>query len=72
MFAMARSEDEKLEECFHATLAANLMTVAFSLESVRARLAVEGHPAEAELGQIGNRISEILTLVARGDSKRER
>lgn len=70
ILVVAGSQDEKpmrgitdpeFEPYFHNTLAPDLMAVSFSIESIRARLEVEGHPAEVELRQIENRISEILT-----------
>jgi hypothetical protein len=36
------------------------MTIVFSIESIRARLEVEGHPAEPKLREIQDRLSEIL------------
>jgi hypothetical protein len=54
-------ERQRLEEYFHGTLAPDLMAVAFSIESIHARLEAVGHPTELELRQIEIRISEILT-----------
>lgn len=56
-------EQRRLEMYFHDQLAPELMTLAFSLESTRAQLEVENHPAEAELKAILNRLSEILAPV---------
>jgi signal transduction histidine kinase len=61
---LGRAEErQKFEAYFHDTLAPDLMAVAFSIESIHARLEVEGHPIELELKQIEIRISEILTQV---------
>ena len=59
-------ERQKFEEYFHGMIAPDLMAVAFSIESIRARLEAEGHPIELELQQIEIRISEILTQVREG------
>ena len=53
--------DPEFDSYFHQTLAPDLMAVAFSLESIRADLELEGHPIEPELKRIEMRISEILT-----------
>jgi hypothetical protein len=57
-------EEQRLfETYFHNQLAPDLMTVAFSLESIRAELEAENHPAAAELKEVQNRLSEILAPV---------
>jgi hypothetical protein len=56
-------EQRRLENYFHEQLAPDLMTVAFSLESIRAELEVENHPAASKLREVQNRLSEILAPV---------
>jgi hypothetical protein len=57
-------EEQRLFEAyFHNQLAPDLMTVAFSLESIRAELEAENHPAEAKLRKVQTRLSEILAPV---------
>ena len=66
-------ERQRLASYFHDRLAPDLMTVVLSIETVRQRLEMEGHPAEAELKVTRDSLSkmvqpireEILNLVRR-------
>jgi hypothetical protein len=56
-------EQQRLEMYFHDRLAPELMALAFSIESIRAQLEADGHPAEPKLREIRDRMSEILAPV---------
>ena len=56
-------EQRRLEMYFHDRLAPELMALAYSIESIRAQLEADGHPAEPQLREVQNRLSEILAPV---------
>jgi hypothetical protein len=56
-------EQRRLENYFHEQLAPELMALAFSIESIRAQLEAENHPAEPKLREVRDRLSEILAPV---------
>jgi signal transduction histidine kinase len=56
-------EQQRLEIYFHDRLAPDLMAVAFSIESIRAQLEADGHPAEPKLREVQDRLSGILAPI---------
>jgi signal transduction histidine kinase len=56
-------EQRRLENYFHEQLAPDLMALAFEIESIRAQLEAENHPAEPKLREIRDRLSEILAPI---------
>jgi signal transduction histidine kinase len=56
-------EQHRLEIYFHDQLAPDLMALAFSIESIRAQLEADGHPAEPKLREVQDRLSEILAPI---------
>jgi signal transduction histidine kinase len=56
-------EQRRLEMYFHDHLGPELMSLAFSIESIRAQLEAENHPAEPKLREVCDRLSEILAPV---------
>jgi Histidine kinase len=56
-------EQQRVEMYFHDRLAPDLMALAFSIESIRAQLEADGHPAEPKLREIQDRLSKILVLI---------
>ena len=53
-------ERERLAVYFHCQLAPDLMTVAFSIESVRAELEAENHHAALKLKEVLERLTEMI------------
>ena len=67
----------QLETYFHDRLAPELLAMGFSIESIRAQLEADGHPAEPKLREVQNRLSEILApmhqaIVSRNDGPEPR
>ena len=56
-------EQQRVEMYFHDSLAPDLMALAFTMESIRAELEADGHPAEPKLRGVLERLSEILAPV---------
>jgi hypothetical protein len=56
-------EQQRLEMYFHDQLGPELMELAFSIESIRAQLEADCHPAEPKLREVQNRLSEILAPI---------
>jgi signal transduction histidine kinase len=53
-------ERQRLSDYIHHRLGPEVMAVTFSIESLRTRLEQEKHPAEAELKQIEDRLSDVF------------
>jgi hypothetical protein len=53
-------ERERLSAYFHCQLAPDLMTLAFSIESVRAELEAENHDAALKLKEVLERLTEMI------------
>ena len=53
-------ERERLSVYFHCQLAPDLMTLAFSIESVRAELEAENHHAALKLKEVLERLTEMI------------
>lgn len=56
-------EQRRLETYFHDQLGPELTALAFSIECVRFQLEIDGHPAEPELRNVQNRLSEIVAPI---------
>jgi signal transduction histidine kinase len=56
-------EQRRLEIYFHDRLGPELMALAFSIESIRAQLEAENHPAEPKLREVRDRLSEMLAPI---------
>jgi hypothetical protein len=53
-------ERQRLSDYIHHRLGPEIMAVTFSMESLRTRLEQEKHPAEAELKEIEDRLSNVF------------
>ena len=56
-------EQQRLEVYFHDRLAPDLMALVFAIESIRAQLEAENHPAEPKLREVRDRLSEMLAPI---------
>ena len=53
-------ERERFAAYFHRRLAPDLLTLAFSIEGVRAELEAQDHPSAPKLKELLNRLTEMI------------
>ena len=68
--ALGREQErERLSTYFHSQLAPDLLALTFAIESVRAELETENHPAGLKLKEVLDRLSEIIEPIRQEISK---